>query len=221
MLGQNLSHSVRSFCDMRPFFRDCKYLYPPYFKCLQSVLFDTWDVPDSNCKPLDVKLPTTFLSLGIVRFKLRSSCAENLRGRPLLSLRWSNTGSPLIGFFAWTYFCAFEYCRNICKRFLPLTLEIWYSALIWQEFSTDILGIFCCVCLPDHLILRYIHLKKIVEIINFITAGALALEKVCLNYEIQLAWDIFTRKKLFAAWNSTSVGHVHLIKVCLHYQFLH
>ena len=179
----------------------------------------------------------------------------------MLSLWWSNTGSLLIGFFMWTYICAFEYCGNICKRFLPLTLEIWYSALIWQERSTDILGIFCCVCLPDHLILCYIiyyiwnklckgcssvetlvfilfrisvlgiepvsstclghfHLKEIVGIITFTTAGAFVLEKVSLNYEIQLAWHIFTWKRLFALWNSTSLGHFHLRKICLHYEFL-
>ena len=157
-----------------------------------------------------------------------------------LIMCWKFTRASLVKFTMMEHWFSINrlLCMDIHLRLwilwknLPLTLEIWYSALIWWECSTDTLGIFCCVCLPYHLILCYIiyyiwnklckgcssigklvfilfrisvwgiepisstclghlHLKKIVQIIKFIIAGTLVLEKVCLNYEIQLAWDIF------------------------------
>ena len=215
-------------------------------------------MPDSNCKCVNVKLPTSSPSLGIFYFILCSSCAENLRGRPLFKFtmmeHWFSINRLIcMGIYL---------CLWILWKHLPLTLEIWYRALIWWECSTDALGIFCCVCLPYHLILGYIiyyilnklckgcssigklvfilfrisiwgiepisstclghlHLKNIVEIIKFIISGTLVLEKVCLNYEIQLAWDIFTWKSLLGVWNSTFLGHFHLKRVCLHCEYLH
>ena len=114
-----------------------------------------WHVPDCKLPAPWCKISNIFSEFRNCLFHTALIMCGKFTRVSLVSLRWLNTGFPLIGFFVWAYICTFEYCGNICKRFLPLTLKIWYSALIWQEPSTNILGIFCFVCLLYHLILCY------------------------------------------------------------------
>ena len=160
-------------------------MYSALFHCIP--LFETCFVPASNCKRFDVKLSAVFLNFVNVRVILSWSYLEHFLGRPLLSFLLSNTGSQLIGFFAWTKIWALEYWRNISKSFLPLTLHFWYRDLIWQEFSIDILaflGIFCWFLLIM-LQFYYIHVLQYIVFAVYLSQKSACYDEKGIHFLIK------------------------------------